>query len=153
MHKTLAVGGVEGIGNFQGVARALLEGQRALPQAVLQGFAFQAFHHEKIDAVLAADVIKRADIRMLQRRNRLGLALETLPGFGIIRKTGGQDLDRHSAVEPGVAGAVHLSHSASTERSQDFVRSELRSSGEAHLCGPLYSQTAGRRVADPLVCL
>jgi hypothetical protein len=68
-----------------------------------------------------------------------GLALETLPGLGIIRKTRGQNFDGNGAIKPGIAGSVHLSHSARAEASEDFVRSELRAGGEGHPCAPLYS--------------
>jgi hypothetical protein len=35
-------------------------------------------HDEERRAVLLADVVERADVRMIERRNRLGLALESL---------------------------------------------------------------------------
>src|SRR5215472_17934394 len=45
-----------------------------------------------------------------------------------------QNLDRYSAVEPRVAGAVDLAHPARSERSNDFVRPEFGARCEDHRC-------------------
>jgi hypothetical protein len=47
---------------------------------------------------------------MVHARNRPCLTLETLFGFWIIREAGGKNLDGNGAVQPGVAGALHLAH-------------------------------------------
>ena len=43
-----------------------------------------------------------------------------------------EGLDRDLTIEPGVGRAPDLSHSAFAEPAGDFVRSELRASGQAH---------------------
>jgi len=53
------------------------------------------------------------------------LLLETLAPSGIGGEFGGKNLDRHRAIQPGVAGAPHLAHAALTELIDDLVIAEL----------------------------
>ena len=59
-----------------------------------------------------ADVVERADVRMIERRDRARLALEALAQLRVGRERRRQDLDRDRAVEPRVAGAVDFAHAA-----------------------------------------
>ncbi len=74
-----------------------------------------------------ADVVDAADVRMVQRRDRAGLALEARTPIGIAGQFARQHLDRHRAIEARVARAVDLPHSAGAQRADDFVRAEPRS--------------------------
>src|SRR5262245_61772756 len=74
--------------------------QRTLPDAVRERLPFEILHHQVVDAVLLADVIERADIRMIQRRDRASFPLETLPKFRIAGEMLGEDFDRNCSVEP-----------------------------------------------------
>ncbi len=65
MHDALAVRSIESIGDFHSVARDLLHRQDTSQQTILQRLALQTFHDQKINAILAADVVQGADIRML----------------------------------------------------------------------------------------
>jgi hypothetical protein len=66
-------------------------------------------------------------MRMVELRNRASLAIEPLTELRVGRKRGGQDLDGDRAIEPRVAGFVHLSHATGTDQRQDLVRAEARS--------------------------
>ena len=44
---------------------------------VLERFAFHVFHDEEVDVALLADVVKRADVRMIEASDRTGLAQQT----------------------------------------------------------------------------
>jgi hypothetical protein len=55
--------------------------------------------------------------------------LEAPQSIGIGGKRGGQHLDRHVALQPGVARAIHLAHSAGTDQMQDLVRTETIAGG------------------------
>jgi len=48
-----------------------------------------------------------------------------------------QQLDRHVAPEPRVAGAIDLAHSSRTERGEDLVGTEFLTRGESHSAGNL----------------
>ncbi len=90
-------------------------------QALRERLAFDVLHHQKIGAVLVADVVERADVRMIQAGDGLCFALEALAQFGAIGEMSGQNFDRDDAVEARVAGFVHLAHSARTDGGENFV--------------------------------
>src|SRR5689334_13324284 len=69
------------------------------------------------DEVVGSDIVKRADTRMIQRRNGARLTLKALAE---LRR---RNLDRDSPPEPGVARFPDLAHAARTDGRQDLVRS------------------------------
>lgn len=72
------------------------------------------------DQVVRPDVVQRANVGMIQRRDRLGLAREA--GAELVSAR----LDRDGPVEPRVGGAEHLAHPALADGGLDLVRPELR---------------------------
>ena len=90
------------------------------------------FHDEERRALVMADVVQRADIRVGQLCNRVRLAVEPLAHDRACAFTIDDDLDRDCAVEPGVAGAIDLAHPAGAERRFDLVRPEASSPAEFH---------------------
>ena len=76
---TLSMGLVEGRGDFNGNPQKLLSGQRALLQPLRQRLSFQVLHHQKIKSLLSANVMERADIRMIQIRDGPGFPLKAFP--------------------------------------------------------------------------
>ncbi len=125
MHETHLVRLGERIGDLGGDAEGLVRRQRTLRQPLLQRLAFHQFHDQEVNAVLMADIVQRADVRVGKFRNCLGFAVQSLAQSGIGRQIGGQDFDGYIALESSVAGAIHLTHPAGAERGEDFVRSEL----------------------------
>ena len=59
---------------------------------------------------------------MIQRRNGAGFPFEALLRFGIGREMRRQNFHSDRALEPRVAGAVHLAHAARAERRLNFIR-------------------------------
>src|ERR1700730_17620949 len=114
MHLPTAVGLVEPFTDPDSTLQDLFGRQRPSPQTIRQGLAFQILHDQVADAVLHTDIRKMTNVWMAQAGDRPRLSLETLFGLCIIREAGGKDLDRNCAVQPGVAGAVHLAHSTRT---------------------------------------
>ena len=55
-----------------------------------------------------ANVVERADVRMIQTGNRFGFALETLAQFSTIGKMLWQNFDGDNSVQTGVFGAINL---------------------------------------------
>src|SRR5262249_27804103 len=86
-----------------------------------------------LDAVLATDVIERADVGMGELRDCFRLPLEALPHLLALGKVRGQNLDRDRAFEPGVPGFVDLSHPACADSGENLVGSKTRARGEGHL--------------------
>ena len=108
---------------------------RAAPRAdqpLLEGLALEILHDEEGDAVLLADVVHGADVRVGQGGDRPGLALEPQASVRLVDGPGGQDLDRDRSLEPPIEGSVDVAHAARPDQGDDLVRPELRSRGEGH---------------------
>jgi hypothetical protein len=79
-----------------------------------------------------ANVIQRANVRVREFGHGFGFALQAL----LQRRIGGlgsrKDLDRYLALQPGIAGAIYLSHAASAQRRLDLIGTEAGTSAEAH---------------------
>ena len=129
VHDPLPVRLVERVGDLDPEAQRLVERERALAQAVAERFALEELHDEVLGLALASHVVQRADVRMRQLGNRLGLALEALAGLGRRGQVRRQDLDGDGPLEPRVLSPVDFPHAARADRRQDFVRTELRSRG------------------------
>ncbi len=97
MHDSIAVGPVQSVGNLGPVVQRLIGLQI---QALCERFAFHVFHDQKIDAILAADIVKYADV-----------------------------VDRDGASKPSVGCALHFAHAACAERRDDLVRAQSRGGG------------------------
>ena len=106
--------------DFRADLQDLIERQRAFRQAVSESLAFEIFHHQEVGAVLRADIVEGADVRMLQRGNGPGFPLHPLLQFGVRGKMRRQNLDGDGAVEAGVLGAVNLAHAPSAEERDEF---------------------------------
>ena len=91
--------------------------------------ALEELHDEIVGPVLVPDVVECADVRVLERGDRLGLALEAglQLGIGV-----GQDLDRDGPIEAGVVRAVDLAESAGADQRHDLVGPEPESGAERH---------------------
>ena len=72
---------------------------------------------------------------MRELRDRAGLAVEALAELRIGGEGFGKNLDRDGAIEPRVAGLVHLAHAAGTNRGEDFIGPETSSEGQRHGLG------------------
>ena len=79
---------------------------------MLECLAVQKLEDEIVDALVVTDIVKGADVRVVELRDRAGLALEALAQPGITVKQVWQDFDCDGPIQPGVAGAIHGSHTA-----------------------------------------
>src|SRR5207249_2942831 len=105
---------------------------RPCSQPLLERFAVETLHDDERRAVVFADVIQRADVRVIERRNRLGFALEALAEPRVVDALFRKDLDGNRAVQSRVARAIDLAHPAGSERRDDFIRAETNARFEAH---------------------
>jgi len=82
-------------------------------------------------------------VRVVERGDRLRLALEALARLRIGRHLSGEHLDRDGAVEPRVAGPVDLAHAARSDGGLDLIRPETRAGHEGHVgSGRIICQSA-----------
>ena len=64
------------------------------------------------------------DVRMVQRRQHLRFARKAREPIGVVRERFRENLQRHVAIEPRVARAIHLAHPSGAERRKDLVWTE-----------------------------
>src|SRR5262245_18629920 len=78
------------------------------------------------------DVVQRADVRMIERRDRARLAVEPLAQLRIGRERSRQHLDGDGPLKPRVSCAIDLAHPAGADWGNDLVRAEPKSRVESH---------------------
>ncbi len=82
---------------------------------MLQRQAVKKLHGDKSMTLILANLINRADIRMIQRRSRLCLALKTRSGQRILRHFVRQKLQRNKAAQAGIFSLVNHAHTAAAQ--------------------------------------
>ena len=112
------------LGHLQRVIHGLLLRDRTGVELPAQRLAFQKLHDGIGRSLVRPEVVDRENIRMRQRRDRQGLALEPRQRVGIRGQRLRQDLDRHVASQLRVPRPIHLSHPARAQRRQDLVGPE-----------------------------
>jgi len=95
--------------------------------------AFEILHDEEVGALFATDVMERADVRMVQRRDGARFAVEAFAELRIRRQRVRQDLDRHRAIEARIARPIHLPHAARAEGRLDLIRAETGACDQSHV--------------------
>ena len=98
------------------MAPAASRADRVSPSTIL--------HDQEVDAVLVADVVKRTDAGVGERRDGARLALESLPPLRIRGHLRRQHLQRDRPTQPRIASAIHLTHAAGANQRLDFERAE-----------------------------
>ncbi len=101
--------------------------------AVAQGLARDVFHRDVVIRVCHADFVNREDVRMVERRRRLGLELKSRDGIAVVARFRRKNLDRDVAAQPRVAGAIDLPHPARADGTKNFVVAETAAGGERQL--------------------
>ncbi len=132
VHDARAMGAIERVGDLRAQAQRLGRRERAAREARVERVALDQLEDEVIDVALLADVVERADVRVVEARDRLRLALEAGADLGLVRKVRRQDLHGDVAAEAGVLRAVDLAHAAGAQRREDFVGTESGSGGQEH---------------------
>ena len=90
--------------------------ERSTREPLLHRLALQEFHDQKRVAVACcSNVVQRADVRMRERGDGLGLSLEAVSELRVVGDPGGEDFDRDRPIETGVARPVDLAHPASPD--------------------------------------
>ena len=87
----LRVRGVEGVCNLDPEIERDFERERPVVDAVLQRLAVEELHRDERLALGLADVVDRADVRVVERRGRARLALEALERAGSRANSSGRN--------------------------------------------------------------
>src|SRR5262245_10054910 len=99
----------------------LVERYGAALETTRQGAALDELEDEKAHGRHLLEAVDRADVRMIERGQYLGLALEACETFGVVSHRCGQKLQRDVAPELGIPCAIDLAHAASAEQRDDLV--------------------------------
>ena len=68
------------------------------------------------------ELVDRADVRVVQARDRSGFALEAFLEIVVAGHVARDDFDGDGAIDAGVLRAAHLAHTAAADGGFDFVR-------------------------------
>src|SRR5262245_17897442 len=120
-------------------------------QTMTQRFSLEELGDDVDLIVVRADVVDCDDVRVRQRGDRLRLALEPRAPLGVGGKAPGKDLDGDVAMQPRVAGAIDLAHSALAEEHHDFIGSESSSRRQSHVNGCDYKHRSIDPSTEPSV--
>jgi len=89
--------------------------------AVLQHHAVQILHGDEGFPIFLANVVDGADIRVVERRCRFGLAPKSLQRLRISGQYFGQEFERDESLQARVLRLVHHPHAAAAELFYDAV--------------------------------
>ena len=92
-----------------------------LTQALANGLSLQQFHDGEAYPFDVADIVNRQDVGMRQRRDGLGLALETQQGVGVLGELFRKNFDGDIAIEPEIACPINFAHPPSAKRGKDLI--------------------------------
>ena len=92
---------------------ALEHGPQRDPVDVLRG--------EELHPGGVADVVDRQNVRVVERRDRAGFALESQQPFLVAERARREHFQRELAAQADVLGQIHLRHAAGSERRQHTV--------------------------------
>src|SRR4051812_32839908 len=103
MYDPVAVRSLERVADLNGNRDRALERHRAR-----QRLTVDVLHHQIRGRTFRADVMQRADVRMIECRDRPSLAIEPATKRRIAGEEFGKDLDSNRAIETRVARSVDL---------------------------------------------
>ena len=132
MDDPLLVCGFERFRDLPRHGQRIVDGNRSLCDAIGKRRPLDQLQHECLDAVRFFKAVDRGDIRMVERREHLRLALEACEPVGIAGEELGKDLQRDVTIELRVARTIDLAHAARAECRDDLVGAETRTGGQRH---------------------
>ncbi len=142
MDDARAVSLVERVADVDRVAQGVDRRQRTAGQPLDERLAFEILEHEKTNRVISArgrlgvrcvaDVIERADVWVIERRDGTRLPLEALPPLRAGGEGGVEHFDGDGPVETRIAGAIDLGHPSRADEPEDFIRAQPHSACQGH---------------------
>jgi len=87
--------------------------------------ALQQWHHHEGLALVFAEFVNRADVRMIQRGSSAGFLFKTFQRFRVLAKLLGQEFQRNTATQLQVLCFVHHPHAPTTKDLQYSIMGNL----------------------------
>jgi hypothetical protein len=106
--------------------------QRRCVDEVGEGQSTDQLHHERDTALRTFESVHRGNVRMVQRSQQAGFALESGEALRITREDVGKDLERNITVETGIPREVDFTHRAGTEQAANLVGAEPHRALQGH---------------------
>jgi hypothetical protein len=128
MDDAASMGGVECVGDVGSKLERRVGGQWSARQACRERFALDVLHDDEVPTRLVmANLVDRADQRMIERGHRAGFIQE--PMTGVIVERGVQELDGDLTAKVEVVGQINIAHAAGTKLADKLV---MRNPGPGH---------------------
>ncbi len=132
MHDAELVRRFQRFGNLPGNAKCFIDRNRPLRDTVGKRRAFDQLHHEGADVIRFLQPVDLRDVGMVQRGERLRLALEARQPIGVTGKGVGKNLEGDWAIEVGIERSIDFTHPASPDFGGDLVRADSRARRQGH---------------------
>ena len=113
---------LQSCGGLAGVVDGASDAQRS-PRLheVLEAHAVDEFHHEKMGAAIAVDVVCANNVHVVEPRDGLSFANKTLKSSGRLVFLGRQDFEGNAAYHVAMFTKEHRAHSTGSEMIENFV--------------------------------
>ena len=121
MDDALGVRRIESVGYLDSHVEQTIQIQRFPESQFPKRLAFQVLHRDEWARFVLANLVDRANIRMVQRRRGPCFPPETLECQRIAGDVIGKKLQRNKAAKLGVFGLVNHTHSATAQLTDDTV--------------------------------
>jgi hypothetical protein len=108
---------------------------------------FHEFHHQGADAARFFQAVNCRDVRVVERSQHLRFAAKARQAFRVVAELSGQNLERHVAIQLGVAGAIDFAHATRAKFPQNAV---VRDDGPGFQS--VLAQSKYRRVVGQFFC-
>src|SRR5262249_45898318 len=115
------MGCVEGIGNLDAEVEHGFEVERLPCDLVLQGRPVEEFHNDERLSVRPAEVMDRANVRMVQSGGSAGFTTEAFQCLWVVRHVIGQEFEGDKTTKIGVLSFVNDTHSTTAQLLCDAV--------------------------------
>ena len=99
--------------------------EKGSSDCVLERLSFQKFHRDERMAILFADVVDRADVRMIECGSSTGFPAKTFEGLGILSDIIREELEGDEPAQFGVLSLVDDTHSAAKLVLRKTIRQRL----------------------------
>ena len=119
MNHSLLVRFFQRVGNVRRNPECFIDGQSIFSEALRKGFAFQILHYQIPGTVLFTDIVKRADMRVIEGCNRTRLTFEALLRLRVRPELFVENLYGNRAVQACVARSENISHAPSSQATFD----------------------------------
>ena len=110
MDHVAIVGGLQGTRHLGAQLHRIEGGERPARQSLRQVLAFDEFHHQESHTLVLVESVQDGDVRVVQRGQDLGLALEPFEALRMLLEPIRQDLYRDLTLEGRIEGTPDDTH-------------------------------------------